>query len=396
MSRLKSISLTLVVLAGGALAREARAQDCVFPANKVLIAGSTAIQPLIKRTAAPLLTVGDIDVYYANVGSCTGAKAFVMSTDLGGKPVDHFDAQGMSTPCTAPAGTKADVGVSDVFYASCGAGPLPAGYADVQGPVQGMSFVVPRMSTQNALVAEEGYFAFGFGTAGYMGQTVAPWTDETKFAVRNAGSGTQQMTGRAVGLPNGDVMKGTDSKNSPGVITALTMANASAATAEPAIGILGSADYDGARMTLKTLAFQAFKQIHAYLPDSTETSFDKRNIRDGKYVVWGPSHIFAAVGADGKASDARVQNLIDYVTLAKPLGPTSLIDITINAHLIPQCAMKVTRTEEQGPLSPFAPPAPTACGCYMEEKLLPGSSGCTACTTDATCGAKKCNSGFCE
>jgi ABC-type phosphate transport system substrate-binding protein len=396
MGRFWSIGLALVVLTSATMAREARAQDCVFPANKVLIAGSTAIQPLIKGASGPLVTVGDIDVYYANLGSCTGTVDFVTGLDLGGKTAAHFDAAGVATNCTIPAGTKADLGVSDVFYASCGMGALPAGFADTQGPVQGMSFVVPRMSTQYGLVAEEGYFVFGFGTAGYQGMTVAPWSDQTKFAIRNAGSGTQQMTARAVGLSDGALMKGVDSMNSAGVSTALGMANVSAAAAEPAIGILASADYDNARMTLKTLAFQAFKQIHGYLPDFTETSFDKRNIREGKYAVWGPSHIIAAVGSDGKSTNPRVQNLIDYISLAKPLGPASLLDVTINAHLVPQCAMKVKRTEEIGPLSPSGVAAPNGCGCYMEEKLAAGSSGCTACTSDATCGTKKCNTGFCE
>jgi hypothetical protein len=261
-----------------------------------------------------------------------------------------------------------------------------------------MSFVVPRMSTQFGLVAEEGYFVFGFGTSGYMGATVAPWTDQTKFAIRNGGSGTQQMTARAVGFMDGAVMKGTDSKNSDGVTAALTAANASAATAEPAIGILASADYDKGmgRMLLKTLTFQAFKQIHGYLPDFSETSFDKRNIREGKYAVWGPSHLIAAVGPDGKAINPRVQSFIDYVTLAKPLGPTSMLDIIINAHVVPQCAMKVKRDAEMGPLTPATITPGSACGCYMEEKLAPGSSGCTACTGEGTCGAKKCSNGFCE
>jgi hypothetical protein len=394
------IGWAVVCLSGVGFSGVARADDCVLPTNKVIVSGSSAIAPLIKSTAGPLQMVGDIDVYYANVGSCTGSVGFVKSTDLGGKTAIHYDATGMQTPsCTFPAGTKADVGVSDVFYASCGE-TLPAGFADVQGPVQAMIYVVPRMSMQKALVAEEGYFVFGFGTAGFNGQTVMPWTDQTKFAIRNAGSGTQQMTGRGVGLPNGDVMKGTDSNGTAGVITALKMANASAATAEPAIGILGAADYDAGtnRQDLKALLFQGFKQIHAYLPDSTSTSFDKRNVRDGKYVVWGPSHIIAAVGADGKATDLRVQSLIEYITLAKALGTgtVSVLDATIDANIVPQCAMKVKRTAELGDLSPYTPPPGTACGCYFEERKKAGSSGCMACTGDATCGAKKCSNGFCE
>jgi ABC-type phosphate transport system substrate-binding protein len=399
MGRRSIVCAGLVFAVVGATARESRGQECVFSANKVIIAGSTAMDPLVKNAAGPLATVGDIDVYYAPVGSCTGSTGFAMKTlNLGGMMATHYDAQGVNTPCTFPAGTTADVGASDVFYPSCKAGDLPAGYADIQGPVQAMAFVVPFMSSQVALVAEEGYFVFGFGTAGYNGMTIPPWTDQTKFAIRNPGSGTQQMTARAVGLPDGSVMKGMDANGTKGVIMTLTAANASASTAESAIGILGAADYDQGtgRMVMKELAFQSFHQIHAYYPDSTPTSFDKRNVRDGKYGVWGPFHFVAAVGADGKVTNPRVQNLINYVNLVTPLGTFSMLDVTINAHLVPLCAMKVKRTAEIGDMSPYTPDPGTACGCYMDEKLSPGSSGCTACTTDAPCGTKKCSHGFCE
>jgi hypothetical protein len=63
--------------------------------------------------------------------------------------------------------------------------------------------------------------------------------------------------------------------------------------------------------------------------------------------------------------------------------------------LIPLCAMTVTRTQEGGPLSLFAPPDP--CGCYYESKVGMVPASCVACTSAASCAAgTTCRHGFCE
>jgi hypothetical protein len=389
----KSLPMVALALAGG----RAHAADCVLGANAVIVSGSSAMGPFIKATAGPLLSQGNIDIFYYAPGSCTGTNAYLAAMDLTGKSADHYDAVGMKTTCTLPAGAKADLGVSDVFAEVCIGGPKAADVGDFKGPIQSMLFVVPQMSMQKAIVAEEGYFAFGFGTAGYMGATVAPWSDQTKFAIRNAGSGTQQMVARGIQLPP-DQMKGMDAGGSGAVVTALSTANATPVTAEPAIGILSSDLYDVNRTNLKALAFQGFKQKHAYYADSSATSFDKRNVRDGHYVIWGPIHLVTKLGVGGKAIKTQVQDFIEYVQMKKALGTTKVIDVIADAHVVPECAMKVKRDNEMGPLSPFTPAAGTACGCYFEEHLKPGTSGCTACTMTSDCGTsgKTCSNGFCE
>jgi hypothetical protein len=62
---------------------------------------------------------------------------------------------------------------------------------------------------------------------------------------------------------------------------------------------------------------------------------------------------------------------------------------------VPQCAMRVRRAGDLGPISSWAPPVP--CGCYFERQAT-GATACTACSSDANCsGANpKCRSGFCE
>jgi ABC-type phosphate transport system substrate-binding protein len=408
MGRNRIIGFALVLLASGIVSGKANAQvpECwatgATPANVLVVSGSTAVEPLYKAAAAGGLTAAAaIDIYSAGGGSCAGTDKFLQGADLAGLSAKHWDATGTLVTCTLPTGTKADFGVSDVFYPSCSsaATPLPAGFADTQGPIQPMVFVVPRTSMQKGLVAEEGYFVFGFG--GATGKTVAPWTDMASLFIRDAGSGTQQMTARGVGLASGDLMKGTNAgangAGSGGVVTALKGANASTATAEKAIGILGADVYDGARADLKALFFQGFKQTHGYLPDSTATALDKRNVRDGKYVIWGPSHFFAAVGADSKPTNAKVKDLFDYITGTKALSAGDFLDYIITGKYIPNCAMKVKRTAELGAVSAYTPEPGAACGCYMEEKLAAGSSKCTKCSPDGACAAgKKCSHGYCE
>lgn len=57
--------------------------------------------------------------------------------------------------------------------------------------------------------------------------------------------------------------------------------------------------------------------------------------------------------------------------------------------------MKVSRTQEVGPLSVYTPKF--GCGCYFEAHVN-GASTCQACAGPAECphGAPACNYGFCE
>ena len=43
------------------------------------------------------------------------------------------------------------------------------------------------------------------------------------------------------------------------------------------------------RDTLSVLAFRAQGPVRGVLPDSTSTSRDKKNVRDGHYTVWSPT-----------------------------------------------------------------------------------------------------------
>jgi hypothetical protein len=95
-------------------------------------------------------------------------------------------------------------------------------------------------------------------------------------------------------------------------------------------------------------------------------------------------------------STPNAKRVVNYFTgTTPPPSGLDLIETEALNNLVPQCAMKVTRSTEMGPLSPFA--AQNACGCYFEQKAT-GQTLCTKCTTSAGCptSAPVCSFGYCE
>ena len=114
--------------------------------------------------------------------------------------------------------------------------------------------------------------------------------------------------------------------------------------AEQSIGIL-SIDYaDKNRGNLRSLYLQARGQVCGYLPDSNKNAFDKMNVRDGHYPLWGYVHFFTPIGPGGVPSDAAKAFVTRFSIARLDQG---LLDNIIGASLIPQCAMKVVRTGEE-------------------------------------------------
>ncbi len=151
---------------------------------------------------------------------------------------------------------------------------------------------------------------------------------------------------------------------------------------------------DPERSRLRVLAFQAAGQLCGYLPDSTAFTYDKSNVRDGHYVVWGPVHLFAAI-SNGTPSPAAgtIVSRFSFPRLDDPL----LAAIT-KGGLVPDCAMKVKRTSEMGALVPYDPDY--QCGCYFDANVRGGKAPdqCKACAgpNDCPSSTPACNSGFCE
>ncbi len=377
--------------------------------SPVFITGSSAVGNFLKGVGAAL--AGTTTIIYTSPGSCQGVDAVFNGTKLGTGTATYWNSSGAPQTCTL-ANESADIGVSDVYYSSCTAPyifpSLPATVTESLGPNQVMNFVVPFSSTQSVISAQAAYLVYGFGAA--KNPVMPPGALPATIFQRGAASGTQAMLAKAIGVPadkwQPDPAGGLPNVvagGSTGMLNAIVAAGQTSANAT--IGILASDVTDGTtastvdggapishRSQVKILAYQHYGQDCAWLPDSSSTAFDKRNVRFGHYPLWGPLHFYTTTAGLKQAA----KDLVGYFagTATPPTG-VSLLDLEIQGHVVPSCAMKVQRTSEIGPITPYSPPAP--CGCYLEEQLAPGTSGCTACTTSSTCAAgQTCSNGFCE
>jgi hypothetical protein len=382
-----------------------------LPGTVVYIESGDTQENLLKRLGRHLRDTANITLAFSLTGSCTltsdmynGAK-IVGNATLKYIPSTAENAawtpsQPEATCTTDPSGAPIDVAISALLVQSCGMGdpPTGSGLALIQGPNQAYTFVVPTASDQTAIWAEEAYYAFGFGNTNPLGP---PWNNDQFLFIRPSTKSTLVATALNIHVPPSK-WKGVSEAASSDVVNAVTNSAMPAAT----IGILGAEVYDGDRgKGIKTLAFQAFGQSAAYYPDSTATAFDKQNLRDGHYTLWSPTVYITKVDGSGLPTNPAVRYLTDLVLgnpgASPPDGGTAfdgLADV-VSVGLIPQCAMRVSRSQDGGDLSPFSPAAP--CTCYYLSKV-PGATGapvgCAACSGDADCadGSGACVHGFCE
>jgi hypothetical protein len=368
---------------------------CADPSrpNLVYVTGSTNMLPLL-QAVAPLMAASDPAylVVFQPQTSCKGAAAMFdpdpskhVIKDIPGNWAFFYDAQGTKNYCKlAPEGNPVDVGESDVYARTCGYEPQP-GIADYMGPIQAITFVVPAGSSQRAISAEAAHLLFGEG--GNQG-ALAPWTDPRMYFVRSSGTGTIQLASRAINVP-ASAWWGIDRLSSDNLRDSMEVVDPS--VAEKAIGVLSSDFADRARANLRILAFQAAGQACGYLPDSSPTSFDKLNVRDGHYPIWGPIHLYTATtnGVPSAAADALVRRF------SVPRLEQKLIDAIVSGGYIPACAMRVKRDQEMGPLMSHQPQF--SCGCYYDNRVNSRST-CTPCAGPGECPASRpaCNYGYCE
>lgn len=410
MRTLSLHAVRLVGVVGAALlsmgtARTASAQtvpDCSTLNNVVYVAGSSAVKPFLGAVASNLVQLADpINVVYISLGSCAGVAPFTgaTTTAVNGTPSTWLAAgTEQSGSCTLPiGGAVPDIGVSDVFASSCGS-TLPSSAKDFFGPIQAMAFVTPKKSLQTSISAEAAYLTLGFGAAGETA-----WNDPNQVFIRTATSGTQQMIGTAIKVPAAkwkSGMTGTTSNalgSSGAVRDALNnvQATGTQTVADLSIGILASDVADTARATLKVLPYQHFDQTCGYLPDSTATARDKQNVRDGHYMIWGPLHMVTRVTNAGVPVNADAKKVIDILSGAEPAD--FLLPVMAKTGVVPDCAMRVTRDDEVGPLSSYMPPESCECA-FVAEATGATPDGCKPCTSDTQCPSDKpaCNYNFCE
>jgi hypothetical protein len=401
--------------AGGGTSGRTTCDSLSSKGQVVYVTGSSAAKPFLQQIAQQIASQNAF-VVYTSTGSCVGVDAIVNGTRMttGPSPAPATSATYWDAPtstgsdCDLPAGgVVADLGVSDVFAQSCKGFELTSLDAlqirDAHGAIQTMTFVVPQNSRFSEISAQAAYFVFGFGKDGGVldGPSGSPiWNDETALHKRSAASGTQTMLGAAIGVPP-DLWKGTPHATSDDVANAIKSAGQSKDAANLALGIL-AADYidsQNLRADIRVLAFQDTSQRCAVFPDSTATSHDKQNVRDGHYPIWSPLHLLYKVDQIGNplnpATRQIVLDIIGYLSGTKQLpNGVELIDVYAQSGLIPECAMHVSRTKDGGNIAPYQPESP--CSCLFEAKAT-GSTTCKACRVQGDCGSTEtCSQGYCE
>jgi hypothetical protein len=294
-----------------------------------------------------------------------------------------WDPSKPSPQCTMDitGGANLDIANSNVFLDACQVDALPTSLVAFNGPIQAYTFIVPKGSTQTAITAAEGYFTFGFGNA-------EPWTDRNFIYTLPPTRSTMLSLMLAVGVRPAAKGKCNELADPNEVLNKVAQSTAP----EKTIGILGAELYDAQRDKVRALAFKAYKQRYAYYADSTSTSFDKYNLRNGLYFPWSPT-IYITHTAP---ANPRVKYVIDLLVGNEMTPPPAFepLDDVIRTGVVPICAMKVTRSSEGGNLSLYDPPAP--CHCYFESKVGAVGGACKACTESTTCGTGTCRHGFCE
>lgn len=360
------------------------------------ITGSTNLPPLIKAVQPLLYTAAPSYVaVFAPQTSCAGAASIYdpdvtkhVIHDAANNFAFYYDTSGNQQFCLlGSAGQPVDVGESDVYPTTCGYAENASSFGDYTGPIQAITFVVPSASSQKVISAEAAHLVFG---AGANNNQVLPWTNPQLYFVRSSGTGTVQLPSKAIQvMPT--MWWGFDQLSAGNLVE--TMESVVPSDAEASIGVLSNDFADRSRGNLTTLAFQQAGESYGYLPDSSPTSTDKMNVRDGHYPMWGAIHLLATI-TNGQPS-AAAKALITQFTLSKL--DMNLVAAIIAAGFIPQCAMAVNHTTEVGTLASLAPTS--ACDCFfLSQTKSPLPAACVTCMGASDCPSSRpaCSYGYCE
>ncbi|MES1207910.1 MAG: hypothetical protein ABUS79_18405 [Pseudomonadota bacterium] len=399
----------LLASAAHAQTTQVMCNDTTMIPNPIILTGSSAFEATVKQFAAKLLAeTTPTSIIYQVPGSCSGVANF--SAALTGT-AHYYTLDTTKTPaalvqntCTFGSGQMADVAISDVFYDSCTnvPQPIPATLKDFPGPVQAMLFVVPKANTTvQYLTAAEAADLYGCGATAQ----VAGFTEAGGIFCRDPNSGTQITIAKNIQVPASALIAPVcvpSTNGTSGVISGVEgYSNPQAAIgfiSADAFDAVGSTPQTTPRTQMSELAFQWYGQTKAYYADSDPSAYDRRNVRDGHYAIWGYEHMLATVDGTGAITNAKAANFIGWINGTKVDPSFDPVVVEAGAGTIPTCAMKVQRYVDGGPLDYYTPADP--CGCAFEAAVTKTTpAGCAACTGTgaSTCtGGKTCHHGFCE
>jgi len=400
---MRSLALFALIAALAPRVAHAVPADCSTLPNPIYMeVGDTQLN-LMKQLGRALRnnTAKPVTLVFVTNGSCTNIGDFYNQTALSvtwqyipsSTEDPNWTSSSATLSCVPPGGTHTlDIANSALFIASCANEPAVPDFAQfTNGPIQAYVLAVPKASSAVAITFEQAYFVFGFGPTilASMSGSIAPWLIENELQVRTNTKSTQ-LTWAANISVDPTKMHGIANSGSPAVVTGLQNSQNPSA----AIGILGAEVYDATRATLTELAFRAHGQYFAYWADSNATSRDKKNVRDGHYTVWSPTVWMNKIDPSShQPVTPDTQYVIDMIA-GKEVTPAANFDanvIVANVGLVPDCAMRVTRSFDGGPLSLYKPSE--SCTCKFES--IVDTTSCESCSS-GTCATGTCRSGYCE
>jgi hypothetical protein len=418
----KRIVATLCGAAVAAVAPAAFSADCdtLGKPNPIYGAGGSAETATIAKVATYFAGLADhpITIFWADPGACAGYQQY-LNDSITNSAVKYWDASGTQLTCnaTAQAADFAHMGNEHQFCVDSGALTVPSawptGFGTVLAPVQTLNIIADKDSSQKSISFEALYYILGFG-AGAEDKSVSPWTNAAYVVTRSPTSFTTQFlvhsifgnvtqvifddpgkTGSGSSSSGYNGRLGYRSADNQGV--ADQVASDGNTDPESPIGYVSGSTADANRGEVKTLAYQHQDQTCGFWPDSSDSTFDKINVRTGKYHFWTPGHFFAHVDADGTGHDIDHLVNADVETFFRAfVGSDDLdaLNAVIDAGDVPLCSMQVTREGLDGAISSYASPDPY-CGCYFESRVA-GTSQCETCTDTCSDSTAVCRRGYCE
>jgi hypothetical protein len=385
---------------------------CPDPA--LFVIGSNAIYPVLEAMGQAIAAETKMPLVYVAKSSCDAVRITFSGEAVTARAVYWDDTSG-PLPCLQSK--IPDIAVSDSSATLCSEilGTIEPSLKEAMrsqdnptstshhenlslGPVQAHVFIQPETATDGHVLSQEAFYHL------FALSNVAPWKNDCHIFRRNFTSGTLNVIAQTLGvIPHffqGREMGCTDMML--GAMQAL--GSDDGAVASQAIGIYDviNAERDKAEGVVRTLAFQARYQECGYWPDQAIGARDKRNVRDGHYVLWDNLHLFF----NPSAADRQV--FIPLIAANKLPGARrkSMLSSIIQGALVPQCAMRVQwLTDPEDPrsrsLTPFKPQNRIVCSCFYD-LVTTGEALCRPCEqedgpcTTAGGAAGTCYFGFCE
>jgi hypothetical protein len=397
--------------------------NCADLENPVYMTGTTAVAPVIQLFGARLKNVHLTLLWNSSRDGCGSVGDFLSPTiDTSTQPVYSYYQEStvaagktVAFTCNAKPGQKADLVINDVAYSSCiGNPPLPVAAAEFPGPVQGAVPIVPRsFVSYNDVMAEElqALYICGPTAANLLGLgQVYDYVGVT--------SGLKELFARDIGLASSTSFERTWTNPLIQDPTAQTMVGLVSA-ANNTIGYTSTEFYDLNRDRVNALKVRGVGQLLAYWPDSSNTTNDKLNIREGRYTLQGTLRLVAFVDGNGVPTNPTVKHIIDWFQ-QNPVDPSlqlpfDMIEIYANNGVVPRCAMKVTNDDDKAVFKHFKPAQPCHCAFQVLATGKTSIAGCVPCTggsagavdggvadggvtsSAGTCAANQiCSHGYCE